>query len=164
MKKLFLVRHAKSDWTYDGLPDIDRPLNERGYRDAHAMSKLMQHKNFVPDGMMSSSAVRAMNTALIFARNFKFSENRIIINSSLYESSADHFISQLAGLSDELKSVFVFAHNPTITQVAEILTNEKLGSISTCGIVCVEYKTSSWKALDSASFGWYDFPKNHTVY
>jgi phosphohistidine phosphatase len=69
MKKLFLVRHAKSDWTYEGLPDIDRPLNERGYRDAHIMSKHLSSKKHVPDGIIASPAIRTINTALIFSRN-----------------------------------------------------------------------------------------------
>jgi phosphohistidine phosphatase len=161
MKNLFLVRHAKSDWTYEGLPDIDRPLNERGYRDAHYMSKHLHGKKYLPDAIITSPAIRAANTALIFARNLDFFENNLIINKSLYESTPEHFITQLAGISDEFKNVYVFAHNPTITKVVNILSNSTIENIPTCGIVCIEFNSTTWKAPESASFKWFDFPKNH---
>ncbi len=163
MKKLYLVRHAKSDWTYEGLPDIDRPLNERGYRDAHLMSKHLSGKKHIPDGIIASPAIRAINTALIFSRNLAFPENKIIINPGFYETTPEKFISQLPGIHDDLKSVFMFGHNPTITTVANILTNGTIENIPTCGIVCIEFKGNSWKATESASMLWFDFPKNHTL-
>ena len=161
MKRLFLVRHAKSDWTYEGLPDVDRPLNERGYRDAHFMSKHMHGKKYFPDLIISSPAIRAINTALIFSRNLGFPENKLVIHPGLYESSAEYFITQLAGIHNEFKNVYVFAHNPTISKVACILSNTPIDNIPTCGIVCIEFKSDSWKATDAASLLWIDFPKNH---
>ena len=160
MKKLYLVRHAKSDWTYEGLPDIDRPLNERGYRDAHAMSKLMHKKQHLPDAIVSSSAIRAINTALIFARNLQFQENKLMINESLYESTAENFITQISGIHNQYKSLYIFAHNPTITEVAGILTNTPIEHLPTCGIVCIEFKSDSWKATDTAELHWIETPKN----
>ncbi len=161
MKKLYLIRHAKSDWTYEGLPDIDRPLNERGYRDAHYMSKHLFSKKHQPDGIITSPAIRAINTALIFSRNLDFSENKIQINPALYHGTIEAFIAQLGGIHEDLKSVFVFAHNPTITKVLNILTDSKVEEMPTCSIACIEYKENSWKATQSASMLWFDFPKNH---
>jgi phosphohistidine phosphatase len=57
----------------------------------------------------------------------------------------------------------MFGHNPTITAVANILTNSTIENIPTCGIVCIEFKGNSWKATESASMLWFDFPKNHTL-
>ncbi|MBI2269138.1 MAG: histidine phosphatase family protein [Bacteroidetes bacterium] len=164
MKHLFLVRHAKSDWSYDGLPDIDRPLNERGYRDAHYMSKQLAEKKQLPDAIISSPAIRAVNTALIFSRNFNFPENKITINKGLYETSPENFITLLAGIEDKFKSVYLFSHNPTITKVANILSGRGIDNIPTCGIVCLEFDSTSWKAAETARFKWFDFPKNHMLH
>ena len=161
MKKLFLVRHAKSDWTYDGLPDIDRPLNERGYRDAHYMSKHLHEKKHLPDAIITSPAIRAINTALIFSRNLNFPENKLIIKKGLYDASPENFITLLAGIDDAFKSVYVFSHNPTITEVAAILSNSAIDDMPTCGIVCIEFNSTTWKATETAVFKWFDFPKNH---
>lgn len=168
MKRLYLVRHAKSDWTYEGLPDIDRPLSERGYRDAHLMSKHLLGKKHQPDGIVSSPAIRAINTALIFARNMNFPENKIQLNSLLYNSTAETYIAQLSGLHDELKNVFVFGHNPTISKVVTILTDSEdkampdgRQEMPTCCIACIEFKGNSWKATDSVSLLWMESPKSH---
>ncbi len=161
MKSLFLVRHAKSDWTYNGLPDVDRPLNERGYRDAHYMSKNLHEKKYVPDAIITSPAIRAVNTALIFARNLNYLENKLIINRGLYETSAENFITLLANIDDTFNCVYVFSHNPTITKAANILSNSNIDNIPTCGIVCIHFDSSTWKATEKASFKWFDFPKNH---
>ena len=100
MKTLFLVRHAKSSWTQLHLPDIDRPLNERGYNDAHLVSKTMLHKTKLPDQMISSSAVRAMTTALIFARTFAYPEEKIQIESQLYETTVQDYLHVISRVSD----------------------------------------------------------------
>ena len=107
MKTLFLVRHAKSSWTQLHLPDIDRPLNERGYNDAHLVSKTMLHKTKLPDQMISSSAVRAMTTALIFARTFAYPEEKIQIESQLYETTVQDYFCLLytSDAADERSSV-----------------------------------------------------------
>jgi phosphohistidine phosphatase len=72
MKKIFLIRHAKSDWGHESLADIDRPLNQRGYDEAYLASSLLKKKNFIPDLLISSSATRAISTCFIFSRNFNF--------------------------------------------------------------------------------------------
>ena len=68
MKTLYLIRHAKSEQNFAGLADIDRPLNERGYVDASKMSLMLKEKKLIPNAIISSPAVRAISTALIFAR------------------------------------------------------------------------------------------------
>ncbi len=68
MKTIYLIRHAKSDWDNPLLQDIERPLNERGYADANVMGTRLK----TPGLIISSPAVRALSTALIFARRSLF--------------------------------------------------------------------------------------------
>lgn len=70
MKQLLLVRHAKSDWGNPGLDDFDRPLNERGKKDAPAMAKRIIEKKIKIDAFISSPAKRAAKTAKYFAAAF----------------------------------------------------------------------------------------------
>ena len=65
MKTLFLIRHAKSSWEYTALPDKDRPLNDRGKRDAPKMGKRLAKRDVTPDLILSSPARRALTTAEI---------------------------------------------------------------------------------------------------
>ncbi|WP_233890439.1 SixA phosphatase family protein, partial [Tenacibaculum piscium] len=66
MKTLYIVRHAKSSWLYQGIKDIDRPLKERGIKDSHLFSKFLSQEIVKPDVFVSSSANRALHTAIIF--------------------------------------------------------------------------------------------------
>ena len=68
MKKLLLLRHAKSSWSDDGLPDHDRPLNKRGKKTAPQMGRLLVERDLVPDLIVSSSAKRARKTAEAVAK------------------------------------------------------------------------------------------------
>ena len=86
MKTLYIVRHAKSSWEYEGIEDIDRPLKRRGIKDAHLMSKFLSKEIDRPDVFVSSSANRALHTALIFCENFEYPLSNIKIKSKYYSS------------------------------------------------------------------------------
>jgi len=82
MKTLYIVRHAKSSWEYEGIEDIDRPLKRRGIKDAHLMSKFLSKEIDRPDVFVSSSANRALHTALIFCENFEYPLSNIKIKGN----------------------------------------------------------------------------------
>ncbi|MGQ0828838.1 MAG: SixA phosphatase family protein [Bacteroidota bacterium] len=162
MKTLYLVRHAKSD--HDGhLIDIDRPLNMRGYRDAYNMSFLMKEKQLLPNLIISSPAIRALTTALIFCRTFKSEPNDILLYSSLYETRVQDYIDVITQSDDQYKSIMLFAHNPTITDLANTLTSYFTQNIPTCGIVGITNNCLQWKNFTKTpgELTFHDFPKNH---
>lgn len=150
MKTLVLVRHAKSDWGYDFLKDIDRSLNERGYRDAYYQSKWYAEHNEQAQLIVSSPAIRAISTALIFARQLKYDEQKISIQHGIYAATMDEFLNTIHKLSDDIDYAMFFGHNPTITNVCNFLSTDfYIDNIPTCGIVRLEFTTASWQAIGS---------------
>src|SRR5580693_1716080 len=121
MKTVYLIRHAKSDWGVDSLADIDRPLNTRGYTDSHTMSIRIKNKNVIPDAILSSPAIRAISTALIFARNLDFNVSNIKINATLYHSDAKKYLQAISQIDNKINSFMLFGHNPIITDCANSL-------------------------------------------
>ncbi len=83
MKTLLLVRHAKSSWDVAGLDDLERPLNERGKKDAPEMAKRVKERNIHPDIFLSSSAKRAYKTAKLFAKEFGLAKSEIVLEKKL---------------------------------------------------------------------------------
>lgn len=81
MKTLFLIRHAKSSWDDPNKDDFDRPLNERGKRNAPFMGKLLKKENILPDLIISSPAKRAIATAKIIADETGYPKNKIHTDS-----------------------------------------------------------------------------------
>jgi phosphohistidine phosphatase len=132
MKKLFLVRHAKSDWNNPTLKDIERHLNERGYANANQMS---QEFKVTPDIIITSPAIRAISTALIFARNLNYNANNITIKQELYDTSVKDYLSVVHSADDKFKTVMLFAHNPTISDFANSLMKSHSIEMPTCAIV-----------------------------
>ena len=160
---LYLVRHAKSDWAYEGLADIDRPLNERGYRDAPVMAARIAKLGHAPERIVSSSAVRALSTALIFARQFDHDAAAVVIEPKLYEASPAAFLQVLAAQPDRAQKVMVFAHNPTITDVASDLSGVVISDMPTTAVACIRFEAASWSdAMRSPGLlDFFEFPKKH---
>lgn len=161
---LYLVRHAKSDWAFDGLADIDRPLNERGYRDAPLMAARIAKLGHEPERIVSSPAVRALTTALIFARQFEHDAAKVVLEPQLYEASPLVFIHVLSAQPDERHKLMVFAHNPTITDVASDLSGVAISDMPTGSVACVRLEGKSWsEALHSrGELAFFEYPKKQT--
>jgi len=161
---LYLVRHAKSDWAFDGLADIDRPLNERGYRDAPVMAVRIAKLGHEPERIISSPAVRALSTALIFARQFEHDAAKVVLEPKLYEASPLAFIHVLSGQPDDAHKLMVFAHNPTISDVASDLSGVALSDMPTTGVACVRLEGATWsEALHAhGALEFFEYPKKQT--
>jgi phosphohistidine phosphatase len=163
MKELFIVRHAKSDWGAEFMKDIDRPLNERGYSDAYFMSKWFLKNKKKPDLILTSTATRALSTALIFARAMEFNMENFLMNEKIYESSVANLISIIHKQNDAVNSIMLFGHNPGLTDLCNKLNDDVfIDNISTCGIVNLNFDSDSWKGVaeKKASMGFFQFPKD----
>lgn len=160
MKQLFLIRHAKSDWGDPLVKDFDRPLNERGKRNAQEMAKRLIEKEVTIDAFISSPAKRAKKTAEIFAKEFK-KKDSILFNENLYLAVAETFFDIIGETNDDFKSIAVFSHNPGITEFANMLTNARIDNIPTCGIFAVKIHANSWVNFQEAKkeFWFFDYPK-----
>ncbi|MGC4128353.1 MAG: histidine phosphatase family protein [Bergeyella sp.] len=146
MKTLILVRHAKSDWTFD-VPDFDRPLNERGHKDAPKMAKFLLEQGIEIDQFVSSPAKRALTTCRYFAEIF--GKPNIKKAEDLYEPHQEDFLSTIFSLDDEFNSVALFSHNPGISEFASSLTSETV-EFPTCGIAVFEVDAEGWSLFESA--------------
>jgi phosphohistidine phosphatase len=111
MKTLLLMRHAKSSWDDPDLEDHDRPLNERGVRDAPRMGALLSREGLVPDCIVTSTAIRAVTTAELVARECRF-EKPVEVTADLYHAGENDWRQQIRQLSDEDSLVLCVGHNP----------------------------------------------------
>lgn len=123
MKTLFLIRHAKSSWDDTALPDKDRPLNDRGRRDAPKMGERLAKRDVKPDLILSSPAVRALRTAEIIAKKLDY-RRKIVVNERLYAVGADDLLDVIHQLGDKVERVMLFGHNPELTELAHRLSGE----------------------------------------
>ena len=161
-KELLLVRHAKSSWDDPYLDDHDRPLNERGLRNAPEMGKRLQEWSIRPDVWISSTALRAITTAEILAEQVGFPEDQIQRTKDLYHASATDLQEFIARLDDQIDSIALFGHNPGMTSLVANLYGLLIGNVPTCGVVHLQFNENIWSAVSSAppARAYFDFPKN----
>jgi phosphohistidine phosphatase len=162
MKTLYIVRHAKSSWEYKGIEDIDRPLKKRGIKDAHLMSKFLAEQIDKPDVFITSSANRALHTAVIFCGNFNFPHANLQIKRQLYSFSDGYLVKTVHALDDAFNSAIIFSHDHGINTFVNQFGNKPLAHVPTCGIIAIEFQDKHWKNLKKGKTILVEFPKNHT--
>src|SRR5437899_2174425 len=124
MKTLFLIRHAKSSWDDTALPDKDRPLSDRGRRDAPKMGKRLAKRDVKPDLILSSPARRALTTAEIIAKKLDYKRKNIVVEDRLYSGAVHDLLNVVQKLGDKLERVMLFGHNPELTELAHPLSSD----------------------------------------
>ena len=162
MKRLVVIRHAKSSWKDPGARDFDRPLNRRGKTDAPEMGRRLARRSLVPDRLFSSPAKRAIRTAEIIARAIGFPVGRITRMDRLYGAGVADLIAVLQGLDDVEETVFLVGHNPGLTDLVNFVGSAFLDNLPTCGLFCADFEISSWKELgrQCGKCVFMDFPKH----
>ena len=161
LKKLLIIRHAKSDQSFFG-NDFERPLNERGKADAPMMADRLFKKNMIIDAFVSSPAKRAKKTAELFAEIFKVSQNDIVFSSALYHASSEVFYEVISALPEHFNTVALFSHNPGITYfVNSLQTKAHVDNMPTCAIFAIVADIAQWSGFAKAKkdFLFFDYPK-----
>jgi phosphohistidine phosphatase len=160
MKRLYIIRHAKSSWKDESLDDFERPLGKRGKADAPKMGKRLKKRGVKPDIIISSPAVRAKTTAELIAKELEYSKE-ILFKAEMYEASSEQLHSILREMDDMNETVFLFGHNPELNMLAQMYVGFE-ENIVTCGIVVIEFKCEKWTDIseENARFLYFDYPKN----
>jgi phosphohistidine phosphatase len=161
-KQLILIRHAKSSWDDIGLDDHERPLNDRGERNAPVMGQRLMKLGVNPDKVFTSSAVRAERTAQIICEEIEFPKEHITLKSVLYHADVSTWSEFISGLDDSWRAVMIFGHNPGLTELATSMWQLSVRNVPTCGVLLLGFEGNSWKRV---SFGkpvtaCFDYPKN----
>jgi len=146
MKTLFLIRHAKSSWDDQALADKDRPLNDRGKRDAPKVGERLAKRRVKPDLILSSPAVRALATAQIIARKLDYKRSNIVVNDRLYAVAADDLLDVIRQLDDKVERVMLIGHNPELTELAHRFSG-KIAHLPTCAVAEFRFDTKSWRRI-----------------
>ncbi len=162
MKKLVLMRHAKSAQAELGQSDFERPLNDRGKNDGETMGKRLQDRSLSPDLIICSAAKRTHKTAKLIAEKLHYEVHNIISETELYEASIADVVQIIRNLSDEYKTVVLVGHNPTITGLVGYLSTTQIEHMPTSAQVGIEFPFKTWKQVlpQSGELLWFDYPKN----
>jgi len=161
MKKIYIARHAKSSWGYHSIDDIDRPLKERGIKDAHLMATVLNDTIERPDVFITSCANRALTTAVIFSIHFKYPLSNLRIKKSLYNFSDGYLVKTIKALDDAFSSAIIFSHDHGITDFVNKYGDKEIPHFPTCGVIGIEFDDKHWKDIKKGHTFLSEFPKFH---
>ena len=151
MKKLLLLRHAKSSWEYS-VEDYDRPLSEKGINDINKVSlkNIGFFKKF--QLVMTSPANRAFHTSTIFTRNvfIKFEKLRVV--NELYTFDYKNVVDYIYKLDSTFSSIALIGHNPAFSDAAEYLSDKKTPELKTSDWIMLEFKQKDWSNINNGTF------------
>jgi len=160
-RRLFIIRHGKSSWDHMNLDDIDRPLAERGTRNAAEMAKRLQDKALVPELILSSPASRALNTALIMLRTWGLDPGNLQIHDKLYDASVKEIEQVVSTAPSGITHLAVYGHNPSFTLYGNQFLEDPLDNLPTAGVVIVTLESEGWKGIgrNQVKETYVDYPK-----
>jgi phosphohistidine phosphatase len=166
MKTVFLIRHAETEKSRNGLADADRNLTKNGLADCQLMAERLLKRNLSPDLIISSPAVRAVQTAEVFAGLFDYETAAIAKEPILYESyDIESFVRIINQIDNQIDTVFLIGHNPTFTQLAGYILGGIEYSMKKTGIIGLNFEFGSWAevAEKTGRIMFYDTPQGQII-
>ncbi|MAE08355.1 MAG: histidine phosphatase, partial [Bacteroidetes bacterium] len=116
------------------------------------ISKYLKSKKVLPDLFISSSAVRAFETARLIAKGIGYETDAIDNRKELYHAGIDEIYDELFSIDNSVNSVMIFGHNPTFTFFVNNFVSPEIDNLPTSGVVGVEFKANSWESIANAKF------------
>ncbi|OFY63056.1 MAG: hypothetical protein A2V64_09435 [Bacteroidetes bacterium RBG_13_43_22] len=148
MKKLIFVRHGRAEDQASGITDFERSLTVKGKIIVRQMAKKFRGKESDPGLMITSPAFRALETAYIFAGEFRIKYENVRIESSIYFNSGLKILfNMLESIGDENDTVTLFGHNPSFTEIPDRLCKDGCEFLTKTSIVCISFPIRTWSEL-----------------
>jgi phosphohistidine phosphatase len=162
MLQLILVRHAKSSWDHASLSDFERPLNDRGRRDAPIMGRRLRSFGLTPGLVVSSPALRAISTARLLAQEFDIDLDDLQLREPIYDASVKALLAVVQGLPASTSPILLVGHNPGISEFAKLLASCPFDEMPTCAAVVLDLDGTAWKDVRAKTgrLRRYFFPKD----
>jgi phosphohistidine phosphatase len=146
MKTLLLLRHAKSSWDNPGLRDFDRPLAERGKRDAPRMGEALRERGPLPDFVLCSTAKRARSTMKAFVKAARIGVEPAF-EEGIYEAITPELMKIIRRLPPASSCALMVGHNPGFEELVARLTEEPQ-RMPTAALACIEFAVESWDDIE----------------
>jgi len=154
MRRLMLLRHAKSDWSDAGTRDQDRPLNARGREAAPKMGTYMARHGLVPDQIIASPVTRVTDTLALVLPAFK-KQPKTMSDARLYETDADELLKLIKETPHGVHSLLLVGHNPALAELAALLMatgdvesrQRLIEKFPTAGLAVIDFPFDDWSKI-----------------
>ncbi len=160
MRRLLIVRHAKSSWDHPGLRDFERPLNPRGRRAAPEMARRLAACGVRPDWVRTSPAVRARQTVDLMQPLLAFDPAVVEGVPDLYGADPEEILAEVRSAPAAAGTLMIVGHNPGLTGFSNLVSDRPLDNIPTAGVHLIGFDVADWTRAGRGVSLLYDFPGN----
>ena len=163
MKKILFFRHSDSPFNLN-LSDHDRELSERGKKNAAIMGRRVNKRRIFPDFFISSTARRALDTCMIIKDHCN-SDASVSQHREIYSHGISGIVNIIKDLNDEIKFISIVGHNPTMHQIHNNISVNKIQTYHTAGMMLCNVNVKSWNdfSFPLLEFIMYDHPENNSM-
>lgn len=140
-----------------GVSDADRPLIPKGVKRTQMILEFLTKRNTSVDLIISSPAIRAIETAKIIAAGLDYPVSKIKTDRKIYDGYYDRILDVIYGTTNNINSIMIFGHNPTITHLANLFLHPGIDIMPTSCVACISFDTDKWEQIPSIE------PKNEFV-
>ena len=165
MKKIYLIRDAKAEGFSEDVSDFERALRKKGSKELKTIGSYLRLRGISPDIILSSCALRAQQTATTLSEALSFDKECLFLEE-LYYPPYDDVISIIMAQESECESMFLIAHAPYITELANKLSSETVAKIPSAGVLALDFAIDDWSelVLGSGSIDFFIYPKQFKYY
>jgi phosphohistidine phosphatase len=165
VKNLYLIKHAKSDWSTPEISDVERELTKKGLKDIVTIGSYLLLRGNVPDVMLSSCALRAAKTSDLLATKMAFDGPKHYLEE-LYLTSAEIIKELIMVQESHVQNIFVIGHNPQLTELANLLSSEHISKLPSMGVVAINFEIDEWSQLEQSKgeIDFFVYPKQFKYY
>lgn len=147
MKRIILIRHGQAEHSAE--TDFQRALTEKGNHSIISVAQNLIDRHIFPQAIVSSSAQRTIETSLILCEAMRLPHRIVQYHNSLYSHGTDAYISEIFAQNDDVESLMIVGHNPSISQLARHFSSEFYISMPPGGFVVIDFETNKWNQLFS---------------
>ena len=148
-RKLYIIRHAQASKESFFPGDFFRTLDKAGYKESEEMASWFASEETIPELLISSTAIRAFSTSLVFAKHLHYPSEKILLKDAVYDASPEKLYRVISETEDKFKSIAIFGHNPGFTDLLNDLCGFTIDNLPTAGIASVSLQIKSWSKLRS---------------
>ena len=165
MKKLFLIRHAKSKWDETLFGDYERSISKKGKKDLLAIGSYLAIEGIKPDLVLSSCALRAQQTTDTLVARLQY-EGKVYYLKELYQTPMESLVEIIQAQEENINTLFVIGHNPQLQELANNLLNEHISKLPTLGVIAITLEIEEWNEIEDAKgeLDFFIYPKQFRYY
>jgi phosphohistidine phosphatase len=147
MKTIYLIRHAEASSAKPNESDFQRHLNQQGENEASLIGKKLNDLGVNLDYIVCSAANRTRETAFLLCEQLNYPINTVQFDKNIYEAPLTNLTQAINKIPSQFNEVALIAHNPSITYLANYLTDNYINHIPTCGVVKIELEINNWDEI-----------------